>query len=333
MNLIPCRCTNCGANMQVDESKETAICAFCGTTFLVKNQNDPGKLDAAVADRYWKMVFDFVVHDGVLQKYNGKEEKVVIPNGVTEIRDAFKECTGVKSIVIPDTVTEIGNGAFYGCANLTEITIPESVTTIGAYAFEGCKSLPGIQLPGGLKSIRLGTFINCSSLTSIVIPDGVLRIGDEAFRGCTSLTTVTMPDSVIEFGSTVFGNCPSLREFIASPDWKADHAHLHNCLQQYQQQEDAGEKATGACYVATAVYGSYDCPQVWVLRRFRDERLAPSLPGRVLIRTYYALSPTAVRLFGHTAWFRRFWRARLDRMVQRLKAEGVADTPYRDKDA
>lgn len=63
---------------------------------------------------------------------------------------------------------------------------------------------------------------------------------------------------------------------------------------------------TGACYVATCVYGSYDCPQVWVLRRFRDERLAESIWGRAFIRTYYAISPTIVKWFGSTKWFKRF---------------------------
>ncbi|MCI9157379.1 MAG: hypothetical protein HFF55_00065 [Lawsonibacter sp.] len=86
------------------------------------------------------------------------------------------------------------------------------------------------------------------------------------------------------------------------------------------------------CYVATAVYGSYDCPQVWVLRRFRDSRLAPSPLGRAFIRLYYAVSPALVRWFGGTAWFRRLWRGPLDRLVQALRAQGVPDGPYQDRD-
>lgn len=86
------------------------------------------------------------------------------------------------------------------------------------------------------------------------------------------------------------------------------------------------------CYVATAVYGSYNCPQVWTLRRFRDDRLACSLPGRAFIRLYYAVSPTLVRWFGQTEWFRRLWKGPLDRLVLRLRAQGVEDTPYQDKE-
>lgn len=91
------------------------------------------------------------------------------------------------------------------------------------------------------------------------------------------------------------------------------------------------QKKSG-CYVATAVYGSYDCPQVWTLRRFRDDRLAASPLGRAFIRTYYAVSPALVRRFGETAWFKALWRGPLDRLVRRLRAQGVEDTPYQDRD-
>lgn len=94
---------------------------------------------------------------------------------------------------------------------------------------------------------------------------------------------------------------------------------------------DNSPHVTDGCYVATCVYGSYDCPQVWTLRRFRDNTLGKSVWGRAFIRAYYAISPTIVRLFGDTKWFRKMWRGILDRMVVRLKAEGVADTPYQDK--
>lgn len=88
---------------------------------------------------------------------------------------------------------------------------------------------------------------------------------------------------------------------------------------------------TGGCYVATCVYGSYDCPEVWTLRRFRDDMLAKTLIGRAFIHAYYAISPTIVKWFGHTDWFRKFWRSHLDNMVSQLRNRGVEDTPYQDK--
>ena len=88
---------------------------------------------------------------------------------------------------------------------------------------------------------------------------------------------------------------------------------------------------TGGCYVATAVYGSYDCPQVWTLRRYRDYILAETSHGRTFIKIYYAISPTLVKWFGHTVWFKKMWQGKLDRMVAKLQANGVESTPYEDR--
>ncbi len=95
--------------------------------------------------------------------------------------------------------------------------------------------------------------------------------------------------------------------------------------------EPQKEQSSGGCYVATAVYGSYDCPQVWTLRRFRDYTLAETWYGRLFIRTYYAISPTLVKWFGNTEWFKKMWKGTLDKMVNELNAEGVEDTPYEDR--
>lgn len=86
------------------------------------------------------------------------------------------------------------------------------------------------------------------------------------------------------------------------------------------------------CYVATCVYGSYDCPEVWTLRRFRDNSLAQTRLGRAFICTYYAISPTIVKWFGKTGRFKRMWRGLLDNMVQRLNGRGVENTPYNDRE-
>ena len=89
--------------------------------------------------------------------------------------------------------------------------------------------------------------------------------------------------------------------------------------------------AKGGCYVATAVYGSYDCPEVWTLRRFRDKVLAKTWYGRLFIKLYYAVSPTAVKLFGNCEWFQNFFRDRLDVMVGSLQESGFESTPYQDR--
>ena len=90
-----------------------------------------------------------------------------------------------------------------------------------------------------------------------------------------------------------------------------------------------GPKKNG-CYIATAVYGSYDCPEVWTLRRFRDYRLKQTALGRAFVRCYYAVSPHFVKWFGAVNWAKQFMRLPLDRLVSRLQKEGIEDTPYND---
>ena len=88
--------------------------------------------------------------------------------------------------------------------------------------------------------------------------------------------------------------------------------------------------SSGGCYIATAAYGSYDCPQVWVLRRFRDCALAKSVTGRLFTKFYYAVSPSFVKAFGKFDAVNRISRAFLDHIIERLKRQGYSDSPYSD---
>lgn len=91
------------------------------------------------------------------------------------------------------------------------------------------------------------------------------------------------------------------------------------------------KSSSGGCYVATCVYGSYDCPEVWTLRRFRDNILSKNFFGRMFIKCYYAVSPTTVKLFGEYLWFHKLFKAPLDKLVIKLQNRGVENTPYNDK--
>ena len=114
--------------------------------------------------------------------------------------------SGCKNTVVPDGVTSISNGAFYGCSGLTSIDIPNSVTSIGNSAFYGCSGLTSIDIPNSVTSIGDRAFYGCSGLTSIDIPNSVTSIGDYAFYQCIHLATIIVPDSVISIGSKAFEN-------------------------------------------------------------------------------------------------------------------------------
>ena len=136
---------------------------------------------------------------------------VIIEDGVTSIGDrAFDGCTKLTRVVIPDSVTSIGYSSFRGCYSLPSVAIPDSVTSIGDSAFAYCKALTGITLSGSVTSIGSCAFQSCDSLTSVTMQSGVTDIGDNAFTYCKNLTSVTIPNSVKTIGTSAFYNCAGL---------------------------------------------------------------------------------------------------------------------------
>ena len=272
--------------------------------------------------------------------------QITIPNSVTEIAgSAFKGCTALTQITIPNSVTEIGRNAFEGCTALTQITIPNGVKKIEWAAFMNCTSLTQITIPNTVTEIGKFAFEGCTSLTEIIIPNGVKKIDMHAFKDCTSLTQVTIPNSVTEIVISAFEGCNSLThvklsKHIYEKDYVRKELARAKNLNTIEFSDgktisvkvvDGKLMSANGCYVATCVYGSYDCPQVWTLRRFRDDTLGSTWYGRAFIRTYYAISPTLVKWFGNTNWFKNMWKGTLDRMVKNLEEKGVENTPYEDK--
>ena len=138
---------------------------------------------------------------------------ITIPESVTYIgNDAFASCRSLKSVSLPNTISNIGFFDF--CSSLTSIIIPNSVTNIDANAFNRCVSLTSVVIPNSVAEIGYRSFSNCVKLPSITIPNSVKKIDIEAFIGCSSFTSITIPKSVTEIGESAFSSCLSLKQII-----------------------------------------------------------------------------------------------------------------------
>ena len=239
MALVNAICTNCGGTLKVDNTTDALICSYCNSPFItekaINNYNTThNHFTTNVYNMYGGNSADFVIRGGVLEKYNGASTEVKIPNTVTHIRGAFKDCSGLISVEIPDSVQEIGEAAFSGCKSLTSIEIPEKVEEIGNNAFAGCKNLDTIEIPDSVEEIGSFAFAGCENLDSIMIPVSVEKIGDNAFAECKNLYTVTIPDDVKEIGNNTFKNCSSLTEVYFDKINENRHAFSDNFLTLYE---------------------------------------------------------------------------------------------------
>ena len=164
----------------------------------------------------------------------------------------FAGCTGIESIEIPDTVTEIlvsafadssiqsvkigsglttiSNYAFYSCKNLTEINLPKSLTSIGNSAFRDCINLGTIDFPESLIEINGYAFYGCNGLTDIKLPTKITRIENYTFYGCSSMTTAELPEALKSIGEYAFYGCEAL-EGIVIPDktYLIENDAFENC--------------------------------------------------------------------------------------------------------
>ena len=293
-----------------------------------------------------------------------KTIKKVVLGSVQKIpKDAFYSCTSLRNVIIPNAKT-IGSYAFHNCAVVTveaphvqeikksgfsccekleEMNLPV-LETIGEDAFKSCKQLKRLILPNA-KITQESAFAFCEKLHHIEAPN-LEVLAQRALNGCKSLKKVVFPNLQI-IDEYAFAGCTELGEvvcekarlkansngrfnqFIYCP--KIEIIKTSESINKKHILKDENGKQTAGCYIATCVYGNYDCPQVWTLRRYRDNTLASTWYGRVFVRIYYTISPTLVKWFGHTKWFKKLWKGKLDKMIAKLQANGFESTPYADK--
>lgn len=289
--------------------------------------------------------------------------KIIIPENVEIISEAaFAGLDNLKVVEMHNGVKSIEKDAFKNCAKLEEVYIPESVEKLLVSVFTGCKSLKKIYVSDKLSNPKVLENIEkiATKYNAEIIKTNISEAIDskEASNSATidiskydATPTQNVKQSVASESTKVFTDEEKeeiLQKYFEGEELTEDELMVINKMgivkdnsqntvfkanfQSSPVIEKVGEQQKkSGCYVATAVYGSYDCPEVWTLRRFRDYNLATTFFGRLFIMLYYAISPTLVKWFGDTKWFKRMWKSALDKMVENLKQKGYESTPYEDK--
>lgn len=359
MALVAAKCTQCGANIKVDDTHDAGICEFCGTPFVtekvinnsytvnvnnIANANvviDDG-LDIDKAYASARRLMKACDYDGALSYYSRIFDKdpdsweayfycnylknarcsrgevddavasmVLCLDAVLEMLktgEADKEQTG-------KALKEIADRYYIAAGRLHDLVLTPD---------ESAGSMPITEMSGHIKA----TAMSCLYVATLEY-----MVGDK-MKIAFPWIAQSDPDILIKAwsrGVTYHRDClkalPNRQEGVAITNQYEEKVRALDPSHEFEKLSES----SGGCYVATCVYGSYDCPPVWALRRFRDDYLDQTKAGKLFIKTYYAISPSLVDHLGGYAWFRSLCKKLLDRLVAYLRAEGVKDAPYCDK--
>ena len=173
-----------------------------------------GKTDE---NTYLGYIFGAAYPDFSKGYYPSGLSRVEILGGKVLGTNAFYECTGLKEIVLPNTLETVGVRAFYGCTSLWSVTLPNSVKTVRESAFARCDALLEITFGEGLSSMGVNAFLNCDSLQRVTLPTSLASLPASAFAGCSALLEVDL-GGVRTVGAQAFRGCDSLTAVRALTD-------------------------------------------------------------------------------------------------------------------
>lgn len=353
MPLVPAICTQCGAQIEVDDTHEAGICQHCGTAFItekainnyttnitnnnVNNNNFAGANVTIQSDI--EDIEQFIERARTFEKLNEYRKALQV---YEEIASKFPmDYRGWLGIITAETkeFSDISTSSYTHDEILKNFEKAVKV----ANAAEQESILKQKQEYERLYKQEVDKHENGKYNASIC---NLYYYKDvEKALGCKCLTSDSHTFNSFTFvlGNYVECSVSYMGVGLTNGEWKAERKYSHDkstCKKNVDRSnieellsgyKKKSENNSGACYIATCVYGSYDCPEVWTLRRFRDHTLDEIWYGRLFIKCYYAISPTIVKWFGDTKWFRAFWKTHLDKMVYTLNNKGVENTSYTDK--
>lgn len=353
MSLVPAICTQCGAEIEVDDTHEAGICKYCGTAFITEK----------AINNYTTNITNHIVNNNNFAGANvtiGNDSNI---EGLLTLAKIELQAKHYRSDNLFKYLDEIVAKSYDGLEKIRNLFREMEIYEMAELAIESGEHMnKGFEIAGLLTRYDseniLGWLLKWrgSSLKFYEDGENVIRFADERDKETYQKEVYTY---FVEHGP----HCNAYKEYLGAipSDYIKKNRYIQDLLIQHANmlwdidEQTRNERikfirnllpddrlndfkivrpqstSGGGCYIATCVYGSYDCPQVWTLRRFRDYILGETWYGRLFIKCYYAISPSLVKLFGETKWFRNFWKSRLDKMVSELNCRGVKDTYYQDK--
>ena len=342
MPLVPAVCTQCGAQIEVDDTHEAGVCKHCGTAFVTEkaicNYNNIYNITNNINAQ------NLFVHDSqpqytkeyAIKRYRLTGDDSILKELYIDNHDDSELKYWYKGIFESDIpLYEIEHLDSMDKNELCvrfRVCIEKKDTKRCRFMLDKYPILSQKVRPQKFEKDSMqyvGFVLDMEEMVVSSIED-LFYIKDNS-KSQRELCSVEWITFLFERGLTLdnglydYGDIGAriLRMELLSPK----NAELLALVTEAGYWQELPEKG---CYIATCIYGSYDCPQVWTLRRFRDYTLDKVWYGRIFIRCYYAISPILVKLFGNQKWFRVFWKKQLDNMVSDLKQKGVEDTQYCD---
>ncbi|EHI59943.1 MAG: CFI-box-CTERM domain-containing protein [Hungatella hathewayi] len=387
MGLVAAKCTQCGANIEVDETKEAGICKYCGTAFITEkaitnyntyvtnNNNFVGANISVVGGDTENLLAlaknalsvnnqtDALKYCEKALEINAKLSDAWFVKMQAEKIKAMKAEHTIDSVNIIKAIAASGNNAiqyndtdelkhdvhlFY-LQSIKDLLLSNKL----AYEITNIQEITMLSMQNQSVALAKDQMLMLALNAKDVITMGLLdNIPKEEFVTYSDYREVliecinTYVDEKDSYKKRVliYGATPNVEAARTMREWYDKTKSLLNVDERAKvkewtlvgsstplQSNNSVTSSSNGCYIATCVYGSYDCPQVWTLRRFRDYTLDKNWYGKLFIKSYYALSPKLVKHFGETTWFQKFWKCELDKIVEMLNKKGISNEEYKDK--
>lgn len=353
MPFIAVRCPACGADIELDDSCEFGFCTYCGSKvmqdkvvvehkgnvkidnseyvekFLQNARRAKQKEDWDETEKYYNLVEqnDPTNIEAIFYSSYGKAKASLVESDLYKRQAAFKVLQNCVSIIDDNFQIE---KADENEDIIKQISIDIIAMACSNYVYNQRKNGYGIVTwTDKMETVTLFNNLNAEFGTTLL--NIIEKYPEEEKEKTVYLYELIAMHYRFMINNGSLTNKQIWVAKLREIDTKWHEVDPSHEIPDSETNQVSSGGSTGGCYIATAVYGSYDCPQVWTLRRYRDNILAATWYGRAFIKIYYAISPTLVKMFGKNKRFLNKCRSTLDQMVSDLQKNGVESTPYEDK--